>query len=86
MDNYIIRVYRCEKDNPRMFVGTVEEVGLKDKRAFTNYDELWEILNPAMKNGDVKKSGTGGTIGRPALSDTYHGGKEDGGRSIKFEP
>jgi len=54
VDNYIIRVYRCEKDNPRMFVGTVEEVGLKDKRAFTNYDELWEILNPAMKNGDAK--------------------------------
>jgi len=25
-------------------VGVVEEVGLKGKKAFTNYDELWEIL------------------------------------------
>jgi len=25
-------------------VGVVEEVGVKGKKAFTNYDELWEIL------------------------------------------
>lgn len=45
VDNYIIRIYRCEKDNPRKFVGMVETVGKNEKRAFTNYDELWEILN-----------------------------------------
>jgi hypothetical protein len=26
-------------------VGVVEEVGAKGKKAFTNYDELWEILS-----------------------------------------
>jgi hypothetical protein len=26
-------------------VGTAEKVGSKGKRAFTNLDELWEILN-----------------------------------------
>jgi hypothetical protein len=25
-------------------VGVVEEVGEKGRKAFTNYDELWEIL------------------------------------------
>jgi hypothetical protein len=25
-------------------VGVVEEIGVKGKKAFTNYDELWEIL------------------------------------------
>jgi len=25
-------------------VGVVEEVGVKGKKAFTNYDELWDIL------------------------------------------
>jgi hypothetical protein len=25
-------------------VGVVEEVGIKGKKAFTNYDELWDIL------------------------------------------
>jgi len=25
-------------------VGVVEEVGIKGKKAFSNYDELWDIL------------------------------------------
>jgi len=42
--NYIVRIYRLDKKNPRHLVGMVEEVGVKGKKAFTNYDELWEIL------------------------------------------
>jgi hypothetical protein len=42
--NYIVRIYRLDKKNPRHLVGVVEEVGVKGKKAFTNYDELWEIL------------------------------------------
>jgi hypothetical protein len=45
MDNYIVRVYRQDRNNPRKLVGIVEEVGVKGKKAFTNLDELWEILN-----------------------------------------
>jgi len=42
--NYIVRIYRLDKKTPRHLVGVVEEVGVKGKKAFTNYDELWEIL------------------------------------------
>jgi hypothetical protein len=42
---YIIHVYRFKKNNPRALVGVIEEVGAKGKKAFTNYDELWEILS-----------------------------------------
>jgi hypothetical protein len=42
--NYIVRIYRFNKNKPGHLVGVVEEVGLKGKKAFTNYDELWEIL------------------------------------------
>ncbi len=42
--DYIVRIYRFQKDKPRHLVGVVEEVGVKGKKAFTNYDELWEIL------------------------------------------
>jgi len=45
--DYIVRIYRHEKDRPRSIVGIVEEVGAEGKRAFTNLDELWEILNPS---------------------------------------
>ncbi len=47
MDNYIVRIYRKEKDDPRLLVGLVEKVGSEGKRAFSNLDELWQILNAA---------------------------------------
>jgi len=45
LDSYVVRVYRREKDNPRLLVGTVEKVGKRGKSAFTNMDELWEIVD-----------------------------------------
>jgi hypothetical protein len=42
--DYIVRIYRFDKKNPRRLVGVVEEVGGKGKKAFTNYDELWDII------------------------------------------
>jgi len=42
--NYIVRIYRFDKKKPHHLVGVVEEVGVRGKKAFTNYDELWEIL------------------------------------------
>lgn len=53
---YIIRIYRFEKDKPRSFVGVVEEVGKKGKKAFHTYDELWEILNSGGKEESKKKT------------------------------
>ncbi len=45
MDSYIVRIYRQEKDNTRMLVGLIQEVGSKGKMAFASFDDLWEILN-----------------------------------------
>ena len=45
MESHIVRIYRGEKDNPRSFVGIVEEVGTEEKKAFSNLEELWAILN-----------------------------------------
>lgn len=46
MENYIVRIYRFQKNNPRHLVGIVESVEGKKrgKKAFTNLDDLWEIL------------------------------------------
>ena len=64
--NYVVRIYRFQKDNPRSLVGVVEEVGVEGKRAFTTYDELWDILllkalppagEAGWKNGSKKKDG-----------------------------
>jgi hypothetical protein len=37
-----------------MLIGVVEEVGVREKKAFNNLQELWKILNP--KDGVPKKS------------------------------
>jgi len=54
LKKYIVSIYRGEKDKPRSLVGVVEKVGVKGRMAFTNLDELWEILNNA-KN-EMKQS------------------------------
>jgi hypothetical protein len=46
LKNYIIRIYRQENDNPKKIVGVVEEPEIEGRKAFTNLDELWGILNP----------------------------------------
>ncbi len=57
MNSYIVRIYREEENNSRNYVGTVEEAGAGEKRAFTTVDELWAILNPAKeaRGGEKRK-------------------------------
>jgi DNA anti-recombination protein RmuC len=45
--SYIVRIYRFRRNKPHALLGVVEEVGKKGKKAFTHYDELWEVLNSA---------------------------------------
>jgi len=60
VDNYIVRIYRRKRDDPRVLVGVVEEVGTKGKKAFNDIDDLWKILNSKERNvsssGGVKSS------------------------------
>ena len=55
MDSYLVRIYRKAENNPRMLIGVVEEVGAKDKKAFNNLYELWDILNPIRKVQTLSK-------------------------------
>jgi hypothetical protein len=54
LKKYIIDILRGEKDNPRSLVGVIEEVGLKGRKGFTNFDELWEILNPVDRTRNLQ--------------------------------
>lgn len=56
MRNYIVRIYRYENDNPKKIVGVVEEPEIEGRKAFTNLDELWEILNPVKAAGIVRRN------------------------------
>ena len=54
MKNYIIRIYRYDNDNPKKIVGVVEEPEIEGRKAFTNLDELWGILNPVKPIGVMR--------------------------------
>jgi hypothetical protein len=57
MGNYLLRIYRIEKDNPRTLVGLVEKIGDKKRMGFASLDELWQILNAsAAKNSHHQSS------------------------------
>ena len=43
-DDFIIRIYRRDRQGNRMVVGTVEQVGVKMKKGFTDFEELRAIL------------------------------------------
>jgi hypothetical protein len=57
LKKYIIDIYRGEKDKPRSLVGVIEEVGLKGRKGFTNFDELWEVLNPVDRTRNPQGDG-----------------------------
>jgi len=56
MNSYLVRIYRKADNNPRMLVGVVEEVGMKEKKAFSNLYELWDILNPEKRANKKNKN------------------------------
>ncbi len=58
MNSYVVRIYRRTNNNPRLLVGVVEEIGMKEKKAFHNLYELWDILNLPQK-GERSNSGDG---------------------------
>jgi hypothetical protein len=66
LESYIIRIYRRENNDPRNIVGIVEEVEGEERKAFTNLDELWNILKLRYSQeggGDKGSFGIGGFEG-----------------------
>jgi hypothetical protein len=55
LDSYIIRIYRCDKSDPRSIVGTVEKIGSRKKKGFTSIDQLLEILAPARRGRSARR-------------------------------
>jgi len=57
MTSYLVRIYRRANNNPRLLVGVAEEVGVHEKRAFSNLYELWDILNPVKRSKKAANKG-----------------------------
>ena len=56
MNIYILRVYRLDRrKKPHSLVGLVEGVETKKKMAFTNVQELWDILSHPKANATERK-------------------------------
>jgi hypothetical protein len=61
LETYILHIYRRSKSIPHRLVGIVEKTGTEGKRAFTCFDELWQILNQRRDRATARESprGTG---------------------------
>ena len=59
---YIVRLYRFKKNCPRSLMGVVEEVGIKGRKGFSHYEELWEIINASKSVKSPREAGAGKKI------------------------
>ena len=80
--HYIVRIYRRGKDDPRMVVGIVEQVGVREKKGFHCIEELRLILN-LPPGQPIRQPRNGGNGREPAnrprgLDGTSRPGKGDG--------
>ena len=55
LENYVLRIHRRKKNDSRILVGVVEEVGVAANRVFTNLDELWFIILNLSKAETAKR-------------------------------
>lgn len=44
MNSYVVRIYRRGGRKSRILIGTAEVAGAEGKLAFSNIEELWDIL------------------------------------------
>jgi hypothetical protein len=57
MHSYVVRVYRVQEDHPQQLVGVIEQPGHALPLAFSNIDELWEILSAPASAGTGPATG-----------------------------
>ena len=57
MDYYIVRIYQREKGDPGEMVGTVEDAGSSERKAFCSPEELWDILDAGAVHEKERKKG-----------------------------
>ncbi len=58
LKDYVIRIYRRQKNDPRNLAGVVEEVGVEGDKTFSNLDELWSLLNSSKAQAVKGKNAT----------------------------
>jgi len=57
LDNFIVRIYRRERNHPDHLVGQVEDVALGCKQPFQSMEKLWRILageKGSRKSGETR--------------------------------
>lgn len=55
MENYILRIYKRDRRDPRKMVGVVESVGGRGRGKFSSPETLWKILSA--RKGDPVRGG-----------------------------
>lgn len=70
MDSYVVCIYRRAGRKPRILIGTAEAAGTGRKMAFSNIEELWEILTRRKSRDLCDPPGPRRRIRREVMSGT----------------
>ncbi len=58
MESYVVRIYRRPGRRSRILIGTIEMAGTQLRMAFSNSEELWDILRRRKRQGGRKSLST----------------------------
>jgi hypothetical protein len=83
MDSYIVRIYRRAGRKARILVGTVEVAGSGRKMAFSNIEELWEILRRPKDRGLCAPSSVRRRLRKEVMSGTAETGLEESAEGVR---
>ena len=73
VESYVVRIYRRARNKSRILIGTVEVAGTERKWAFSNIEELWELLKRReVPRYGIRKTATG-TNAEPILDEFAEG-------------
>jgi hypothetical protein len=87
MDSYVVRIYRRGGKKSRILIGTVEVAGAERKEAFSNIEELWEILGRREVRDLFAPSPPGRSLRKEAVSATAASDLEESAEGVRpIEP
>ena len=83
MDSYVVRIYRRGGKRSRILVGTVEVAGGEGKMAFSDIEELWEILRRRQGRVTCPPPPPGGRSRKEVMSATAASGTGESAEGVR---
>lgn len=87
MDSYVVRIYRRAGRKSRLLIGTAEAAGRGRRMAFSNIEELWDILTRRRIRDPCDPLSPQGRLRKEVMSSTCESDLEESAEGVRqIEP